>query len=154
MSNPYLYKLIRAQGGAYGAGMFISRAMVLATYSYRDPNISKTLKAYDQIGEIAKNIEMTARDFENQKISSMGSILRPRSPKQMGDSDYSYFRVPKAKKEDDILKEIKDAKVSDIRAMADIFEKSMAIDNLVVFGNRDQIKNVKDLFDKIIDLND
>ena len=154
MSNPYLYKLIRAQGGAYGAGMFISRAMALATYSYRDPNIEKTLKAYDQIGEIAKNIEMTDRDFENQKISSMGSILRPRSPKQMGDSDYSYFRVPKAKKEDDLLKEIKEAKLSDIRAMADIFEKSMAIDNLVVFGNREKINKVKDLFDKIIDLND
>ena len=70
MSNPYLYSLIRAQGGAYGAGMFVSRSMMLATYSYRDPNITSTIEAFDSLGEIAEKLEMTDRDFENQKISS------------------------------------------------------------------------------------
>lgn len=152
MSNPYLYSLIRAQGGAYGAGMFISRSMLLATYSYRDPNIEKTIEAYNTIGDIAKNLEMTDRDFENQKISSMGSILRPRSPKQMADSDYSYYRIPKAKKEDDILKEIKETSLDDIRQMADTFEKSMQADNLVVFGSRTGIEKIKDKFDKVINI--
>lgn len=152
MSNPYLYSLIRAQGGAYGAGMFISRSMLLATYSYRDPNIEKTIEAYNTIGYIAKNLEMTDRDFENQKISSMGSILRPKSPKQMADYDYSYHRIPRAKKEDDILKEIKETSLDDIRKMADVFEKSMQADNLVVFGSRSDIENIKDKFDKVINI--
>ena len=152
MSNPYLYSLIRAQGGAYGAGMFISRSMLLATYSYRDPNIEKTIEAYNTIGDIAKNLEMTDRDFENQKISSMGSILRPKSPKQMADYDYSYHRIPRAKKEDDILKEIKETSLDDIRKMADTFEKSMQADNLVVFGSRTGIEKIKDKFDKVINI--
>ena len=152
MSNPYLYSLIRAQGGAYGAGMFISRSMLLATYSYRDPNIEKTIEAYNTIGEIARNLQMTDRDFENQKISSMGSILRPKSPKQMADYDYSYHRIPKAKKDDDILREIKETSLSDIREMAETFEKSMTSDNLVVFGSRTDIEKVKDMFDKLIDI--
>ena len=152
MSNPYLYSLIRAQGGAYGAGMFISRSMLLATYSYRDPNIEKTIDAYNTIGQIAKNLEMTDRDFENQKISSMGSILRPRSPKQMADYDYSYYRIPKAKKDDDILREIKETSLSDIRQMAETFEKSMKKDNLVVFGSRSDIEKIKDKFDKVINI--
>ena len=152
MSNPYLYSLIRAQGGAYGAGMFISRSMLLATYSYRDPNIEKTIEAYNTIGYIAKNLEMTDRDFENQKISSMGSILRPKSPKQMADYDYSYHRIPRAKKEDDILKEIKETSLDDIRKMADTFEKSMQADNLVVFGSRTGIEKIKDKFDKVINI--
>ena len=152
MSNPYLYSLIRAQGGAYGAGMFISRSMVIATYSYRDPNIEKTIAAYNTIGEIAKNLEMTDRDFENQKISSMGSILRPKSPKQMADYDYSYYRIPKAKKDDDILREIKETSLSDIRDMAETFEKSMAGDNLVVFGARSDIEKIRDKFDKVINI--
>ena len=95
---------------------------------------------------------MTDRDFENQKISSMGSILRPRSPKQMADSDYSYYRIPKAKKEDDILKEIKETRLDDIREMADTFEKSMQADNLVVFGSRSGIEKIKDKFDKVINI--
>ena len=152
MSNPYLYSLIRAQGGAYGAGMFISRSMLLATYSYRDPNIEKTIAAYNTIGEIAKTLEMTDRDFENQKISAMGSILRPKSPKQMADYDYSYYRIPKAKKDDDILREIKETSLSDIRDMAETFEKSMEADNLVVFGARSDIEKIKDKFDKVINI--
>lgn len=152
MSNPYLYSLIRAQGGAYGAGMFVSRSMVLATYSYRDPNIAKTIEAFNQIGQIAKGLEMTDRDFENQKISSMGTILRPRNPKQMGDADYAYFRIPSSKKEDDILAEIKDASLDDIKALSDSFDKAMDLDNLVVFGSRTDIEKNKDLFDEIKDL--
>ena len=152
MSNPYLYSLIRAQGGAYGAGMFISRSMLLATYSYRDPNISSTIDAFNSLGDIAKDLEMTDRDFENQKISSMGSILRPRSPKQMGDADYSYFRIPSAKKEDDILAEIKSASLDDIKSLSESFKKAMELDNLVVFGARADIEKNKDLFDEIKDL--
>lgn len=152
MSNPYLYSLIRAQGGAYGAGMFVSRSMLLATYSYRDPNISSTIDSFNKIGQIAKDLEMTDRDFENQKISSMGTILRPRNPKQMGDADYAYFRIPSSKKEDDILAEIKAASLDDIKALSDSFDKAMALDNLVVFGARSDIEKNKDLFDEIKDL--
>ncbi len=152
MSNPYLYSLIRAQGGAYGAGMFVSRSMLLATYSYRDPNISSTIDSFNKIGQIAKDLEMTNRDFENQKISSMGTILRPRNPKQMGDADYAYFRIPSSKKEDDILAEIKAANLDDIKALSDSFDKAMDLDNLVVFGARSDIEKNKDLFDEIKDL--
>ena len=152
MSNPYLYSLIRAQGGAYGAGMFISRSMMLATYSYRDPNIISTIDSFNKLGEIAVDLKMTDRDFENQKIASMGSILRPKSPKQMGDADYSYFRIPSAKKEDDILAEIKAASIDDIKALSESFDKAMALDNLVVFGARADIEKNKDLFDEIKDI--
>ncbi len=152
MSNPYLYSLIRAQGGAYGAGMFVSRSMMLATYSYRDPNITSTIKAFDSLGEIAEKLEMTDRDFENQKISSMGSILKPKSPKQKGDSDYAYYRIPSAKKDDDILKEIKNTNLTDIKNLKASFDKAMKLDNLVVFGNRNDIEKNKDLFDEIKDI--
>ena len=152
MSNPYLYSLIRAQGGAYGAGMFVSRSMMLATYSYRDPNITSTIEAFDSLGEIAEKLEMTDRDFENQKISSMGSILKPKNPKQKGDSDYAYYRIPSAKKDDDILKEIKNASLADIKNLKASFDKAIKLDNLVVFGNRNDIEKNKDLFDEIKDI--
>ena len=85
LSNPYLYELIRAKGGAYGAGLTISKNGLLSAYSYRDPNILKTIENFDKISDLTKNIDISKRDFENQKISSMGSILRPKSPSTLAD---------------------------------------------------------------------
>lgn len=154
LSNPYLYELIRAKGGAYGAGITANRSGLISTYSYRDPNILKTIENFDSIGELTKNISLTSRDFENQQISSMGSILRPKSPSTLADEDYGRYKKENPFDPEEILAEIKSASLDDIKAYADLFEKSMQKDNLVAFGNRDSITKVKDSFDKIIDLDD
>ena len=154
LSNPYLYELIRAKGGAYGAGITANRSGLISTYSYRDPNILKTVESFDKIGELTENIDLTERDFENQQISSMGSILRPKSPSTLADEDYGRYKKENPFDPEEILAEIKSASLDDIKAYGDLFEKSMQKDNLVAFGNRDSITKVKDSFDKIIDLDD
>lgn len=154
LSNPYLYELIRAKGGAYGAGITANRSGLLSTYSYRDPNILKTIDSFDSIGELTKNIDLTERDFENQQISSMGSILRPKSPSSLAEEDYGRYKKENPTNPEEILSQIKTARLSDIKAYKDLFEKSMQKDNLVVFGNRDSLTEVKDYFDKIIDLDE
>lgn len=154
LSNPYLYELIRAKGGAYGAGITANKSGLLSTYSYRDPNILKTVESFDKIGELTENIDLTERDFENQQISSMGSILRPKSPSTLADEDYGRYKKENPFEPEEILAEIKSASLDDIKAYGDLFEKSMQKNNLVAFGNRDSITKVKDSFDKIIDLDD
>ncbi|SUU93491.1 Peptidase M16C associated [Anaerococcus octavius] len=152
LSNPYLYELIRAKGGAYGAGITANRTGLLSTYSYRDPNILKTIDSFDSIGELTKNIDLTDRDFENQQISSMGSILRPKSPQALADEDFGRYKKESPSDPEEFLWQIKNAKLADIKAYADLFEKSMKKNNLTAFGNRDMLIEVKDHFDKIIDL--
>lgn len=153
LSNPYLYELIRAKGGAYGAGMTIDRDGKLATYSYRDPNIKKTIEAFKSIGDLAKNLDLTERDFTNQKIAKMGSILRPRSPFDKADIDYIRYKKGLDEKETEKdLANIKDASLDDIKALEHIFNQVVEKENLVVFGNRDQILEDKNFFDEIIDL--
>ena len=154
ISNPYLYELIRAKGGAYGAGMIIDRSALFSTYSYRDPNIEKTLENYDKISEIARKLDMNERDFANQKISTMGKFLRPKSPSQKADSDFLNYKKENPKNEEEILKEIKAADLSDVRDLADVLDKALAYNNILVFGNREKILEKKDFFDKIIDLSD
>lgn len=154
LSNPYLYELIRAKGGAYGAGMLVDRSGLFGTYSYRDPNIKLTLDNYDKIPEICENINMNERDFENQQISTMGNFLRPKTPAQKADADFLFYKKNSAKTEEEILKEIKEAKLEDIKQLSDQFSKALAVNNICVFGNRDKILENKDLFDRIIDLND
>ncbi|MFO3715775.1 insulinase family protein [Anaerococcus cruorum] len=152
LSNPYLYELIRAKGGAYGAGITSNRSGLLSTYSYRDPNILKTVENFNKIGGLTENIDLTERDFENQQISSMGSILRPKSPSSLAEEDYGRYKKENPTNPEEILSQIKTARLSDIKAYKDLFEKSMQKDNLVAFGNRDSLTEVKDYFDKIIDL--
>lgn len=154
LSNPYLYELIRAKGGAYGAGITANRSGLLSSYSYRDPNILKTIESFNSIGQLTKNISLTDRDFENQQISSMGSILRPKSPQSLADEDYGRYKKDNPINPEEILGQIKNAKLDDIKAYSDLFEKSMQKDNLVAFGNRNSLTNIKDSFDKIIDLDD
>ena len=154
LSNPYLYELIRAKGGAYGAGLTISKNGLLSAYSYRDPNILKTIESFDKISDLTKNIDISKRDFENQKISSMGSILRPKSPSTLADEDYVRYKKENPIDPEKLLSEIKTSTLDEIKAYNDLFKKSMQEENICVFGNRENITDIKNEFDKIIDLND
>lgn len=154
LSNPYLYELIRAKGGAYGAGLTASKTGLLSAYSYRDPNILPTIENFDKISELTNNIDMSDRDFENQQISSMGSILRPKSPSVLADEDYVRYKKENPTDPEKLLAEIKTSSLDEIKAYADLFEKAINKENICVFGNRTNIIDVKDKFDKIIDLND
>ncbi|MDO5047554.1 MAG: insulinase family protein [Anaerococcus sp.] len=154
LSNPYLYELIRAKGGAYGAGMAIDKNLILKAFSYRDPNIGKTLDNYKKIGSITKNLDLDQRDFENQQISTMGSILRPQTPNQYGQIDYINYKNKDFKDPEEILKEIKEADLKEIKDLGEVFDKAFEVDNVAVFGNRESILKEKDYFDRIIDIND
>ena len=154
LSNPYLYELIRAKGGAYGAGITANNSGLLSTYSYRDPNILSTIENFDKIGELTKNIDLTPRDFENQQIASMGAILRPKSPSALGDEDYIRYKKEEPIDPEKVLKDIKESTLSDVKAFENLFDLAMENNNLCAFGNRKDIVEVKEEFDKIIDLND
>jgi len=152
LSNPYLYELIRAKGGAYGAGLIISRIELLSAYSYRDPHILKTIDNFDKISDLTKNIDIGKRDFENQQISSMGSILRPKSPSVLADEDYVRYKKENPIQADKLLSEIKSSNLDEIKNFANLFEHAMKKENICVFGNRENIIDIKNKFDKIIDL--
>ena len=154
LSNPYLHELIRAKGGAYGGGMIINKASLLQAYSYRDPNINKTLETFLSIGNLTENINLSQRDFENQQIATMGQILRPKSPQNLGDDDFIKYKKENPKEDREILKEIKASNIEKIKSFAKLFDQSIKENNICVFGNRESILKVKSDFDKIIDLND
>ena len=46
MSYSYLWNAVRVQGGAYGTGMSVRANGDLFCYSYRDPNVKKTVEVY------------------------------------------------------------------------------------------------------------
>ena len=154
LTNPYLYELIRAKGGAYGAYLSINRNGLLSAYSYRDPRIKGTIENFNQIGDLVKDIEISDRDFENQQIGVMGSILSPQSAPNKGEIDFIRYLKENPVDNDKLLEEIKNTSIKDLKYLSPILDKAMASDNICVFGNREQILEIKSDFDKVIDLND
>lgn len=112
------------------------------------------METFLSIGNLTENINLSQRDFENQQIATMGQILRPKSPQNLGDDDFIKYKKENPKEDREILKEIKASDIEKIKSFAKLFDQSIKENNICVFGNRESILKVKSDFDKIIDLND
>ena len=84
LSNNYLYKRIRVQGGAYGGmSQYDPVNGIFSFLSYRDPNLTETLKIYSETMDyIGKGID--GRDLEKAVIGTIGQIDRPMDPASRG----------------------------------------------------------------------
>jgi hypothetical protein len=81
LSNSYLYKHIRVQGGAYGGMSSYDPSLGLFSFlSYRDPHITQTLKVFqDAETFLAENI-MSSNELEKAIISTISMLDKPSDP--------------------------------------------------------------------------
>jgi len=85
LSNSYLYKHIRVQGGAYGGMSSFDPSMGLFSFiSYRDPHIEETLKVFKDAQEFYSHNEISSADVHKAIISTIGMIDKPSSPSGRG----------------------------------------------------------------------
>jgi Zn-dependent M16 (insulinase) family peptidase len=75
LRTAWLWERIRVQGGAYGAFcLFNHLSGVLSFVSYRDPNLLKTLEAFDQTAEFLRTVELTEDELTKGIIGAIGDI--------------------------------------------------------------------------------
>ena len=74
LNGDYLHNRIRAQGGAYGAGISFNRTGYMATFSYRDPNLKETLKAYNGMADYIKNLNIDEDELTTYIIGSISRL--------------------------------------------------------------------------------
>lgn len=85
LSNNYLYKHIRVQGGAYGGMSSYDPSLGLFSFlSYRDPHLVETLKVFRDAEEFLSQTEMSADDMRKAIISTIGMLDRPLDPGSRG----------------------------------------------------------------------
>jgi Zn-dependent M16 (insulinase) family peptidase len=85
LSNNYLYKHIRVQGGAYGGMSSFDTALGLFAFlSYRDPHIAQTLTTFKNARDYYLNHELSEDDLEKAIISSIALLDRPTDPAGRG----------------------------------------------------------------------
>jgi Zn-dependent M16 (insulinase) family peptidase len=92
LDNLTLHPLIREQGGAYGSGA-VSNAISgnFYFYSHRDPNISRTLEAFEiAIAHISEG-KFDEADLEEAKFDIIQGLDEPVPPGHRGEHAYGWY---------------------------------------------------------------
>ncbi|NIP48224.1 MAG: peptidase M16 [Gammaproteobacteria bacterium] len=90
LTNGYLHRSIREQGGAYGGGASYSASSgVMRFYSYRDPRLAETLADFDRAVAWLVQERHEARKVEEAVLRVLSDIDRPESP--AGEAIAAYF---------------------------------------------------------------
>ena len=85
LSNGYLYRHIRVQGGAYGGSCrYEPLGGLFAFLSYRDPHLTETLDIYRQAMDAASQNPVPAEELEKAVIGSVSALDRPLDPAGRG----------------------------------------------------------------------
>ena len=94
--NLILHPKVREQGGAYGGGASShSTSAIFYFYSYRDPNINSTLKAFEiAVQEMLKG-HFDEQDLQEAKLEIIQSLDDPIAPGSRGDYAYGWLREGK-----------------------------------------------------------
>ena len=75
LRNVWLWERVRVQGGAYGAFCQFDRLSgILSFVSYRDPNLVKTLEAFDRSASFLRDLDLTEVERVKSIIGTVGDI--------------------------------------------------------------------------------
>ncbi|SHI76211.1 insulinase family protein [Pseudobutyrivibrio xylanivorans] len=149
----YFWIKVRVQGGAYGCSMNSSRQGDLVFVSYRDPNLTETLKVFEETGDYLRNFDADDRDMTKYIIGTVSGMDTPLTPSQRGLRGLNcYMSGTKYEDLQKVRNEVLDATVEDIRALAAPIDAAVAQHHVCVVGNENVINQNSNLFDSIENL--
>lgn len=145
LNTTYLWDKVRVQGGAYGgSSRFDLSSGNFAFLSYRDPNLLRTLDAYDG-AEQALRADIGETDLTRSIIGVVGDLDRPEFPDAKGYS--AMWRLLtgtsdalRQKRRDEILGTSR----ADFLALADALEAVARQGHVVVLGGAAAIETAND----------
>ncbi|MBQ9030402.1 MAG: insulinase family protein [Parasporobacterium sp.] len=153
MRFDYLWFRIRVQGGAYGCMSSAGTDGSCSFVSYRDPNLKRTNEVYDQIPEYLENFDAEEREMTKYVIGTMSSIDTPLTAPMKGTRDMNAYLT--GIRQEDVQKareEIIDTTAEEIRGLAPLLRKALAMENLCVIGAEGKVEEDRELFDHVENL--
>ncbi|GFN35522.1 insulinase family protein [Tepidimicrobium xylanilyticum] len=153
LSRDYLHNKIRAQGGAYGAGILLDTTGHIVTYSYRDPNLDKTIKVYDKMADYIDNLNISEEELTTYIIGTISQLDPATTPHMRG--QIATNRYISGITQEDIQKtrdEVLATKLEDLKTFVPLIDKAMKEDYLCVLGNESMIRQNEKLFNKLVQL--
>nr|WP_072513749.1 insulinase family protein [Ndongobacter massiliensis] len=150
LSTEFLYNEIRAKGGAYGTGANLSWTGTVSAWSYRDPHLRQTVETYCRLGDVVRNLDLSAQDLNRMIIGAVGALDEPMTERQKGRFDLSNYlsgRTPESY--DRILQEILQTDLAALHQTANAVEGAFSEPHLAVIGSEQAILAEKSYFDCI-----
>lgn len=150
LESEYLYPRVRLQGGAYGCYIDMNNDGNLAFFSYRDPNLTRTIDVYNETYKFLEDVDFSKEDMENFIIGTVGRVYKPLTPDKKGEKavgDYicniTYEDIQRER--DEIL----NTTIEDIKSYAKMIKFGMDEHYCCVVGNEGKIKENEAIFNKI-----
>lgn len=138
----YLWDEVRVQGGAYGVGSRITREGALGYYSFRDPNLDRTLERLDGAGAWLAAFDPDEREMDGYVVSTVATHDAPKKPRILAatqDIDFLSGRTPQDR--DRQRQEQLACTPHDIRALASSLDRTAQGGAVCVFGSKELIES-------------
>ena len=145
LNTGYLWDKVRVQGGAYGSSSgFTELTGSFVFTSYRDPNLLKTLDAYDAASDYLRR-EVDDAELTRSIIGVIGRMDAYQLPDAKGFSALARVLIGETEEHRQQRRdEVLGAKLSDFRALADVLSKAAAVGQVSVLGSETAIKAAND----------
>ena len=148
----YLWDRVRVHGGAYGSSTtFNYLTGDYGLVSYRDPNLSETLKVYDEISDFLAQLDISPEELKKIIIGCVGKMDPPLTPDRKGSSsmiDYLTGRTHEMKLQ--IRRELLATQLDDLKKYSEMFQKVRDKGNVCVLGNENKLKKEKKVFSELV----
>ena len=141
------------QGGAYGAFAGFTRLGSLYFASYRDPNLSTTLQAYQDVVDYLKDFCCDEKDLEKFIIGTIGGMDIPLTPALRIRTGISRSRTGQTQ---DMVQKVREevlgTTVQSIQSLAEVVQKALCYSSICVVGSKEMITREKGVFDDIFEV--
>ncbi len=149
----YLWNRVRVKGGAYGCMSIISRTGNIAFVSYRDPNLTETLNAFNEASDFIKSFDISDREMQKYIIGTISNLDIPLTPASKGEKALGmYMRGITKEDRQKERNEVLSTNVEVIKEYSKLIEDIMNKDFMCVVGDEKKIKANKDIFKNLINV--
>eukprot|EP00741_Cyanophora_paradoxa_P007193 tig00001085_g6960.t1 len=142
LSSGYLWNEVRVQGGAYGGFCrFDPRSGVFTFLSYRDPNLLRTLGAYDGAAEHLRTVDLSEQALTQAVLGTFGDLDAYQLPDAKGMTAFVRHVVGDTDEyRQRIRDQVRGASAKQFREFGDVMAEVAKQGKVVVIGNKDSIE--------------
>jgi Zn-dependent M16 (insulinase) family peptidase len=125
VQSSYLWEKLRLEGGAYGGACKFSRGHALSMYSYRDPQLERTVDAFKGVGKFLATLKLDEDELNRYIIGSAGDMLKPFKAKMINNTVLSQVLLDKSyEKELEYCQSMLSCTIKDINSIGEMVEQS------------------------------
>ena len=152
LGTVYLWEKVRVRGGAYGSSCSFDRYTGdFGLISYRDPNLTETLDAYDGVCDFLEHTDFSSEEITKFIIGCVGHLDPPLTPDRKGMLSMMEHLTDmtleiKQKRRNELLS----TTLQDLKNYAPLFRKIKDTGKICVLGNEEKIKKSKSIFDQTV----